>query len=690
MLRVIFTFSLFFLLFSSSLTAQFVYFDSDPIDVTQSNVRVYIDVSAPACNCEAVADADQNDPLYFWSWGPSEIRPPLFGMDINNGDWSASNPNMIMTQDPDNPGLWYYDFLGASIVQFYDMGVQTAQALGMSFLVKKFNGGGDPEQKSPDMFLPLLAQQEVYPNIDLELELFASGFSRPCELVNSGIPSDERLFVVEQAGRIRILNPDGSINPTPFLNISGSVLSVNNEQGLLGLAFAPDYETSGHFYVNYTRTQGLQTLTQISRFTVDEPNANQANPDSEDMILDFLQDFPNHNGGQLAFGPDGYLYIASGDGGSGGDPNDRAQNTSSFLGKMLRIDVSSIPYGIPSDNPFVDAPAGLPEIWSYGLRNPWKFAFDELTGDMFIGDVGQNSFEEVNFEPADALGGANYGWRCYEGNAPFALAGCTAPDYVFPILDYAYGIQGNGFRCSITGGRVYRGNNYPNLYGKYIATDYCNGEYWALWQQNGVWQSFLSPNTIVGNIVAFGTDKDLELYAVKGGSNGQVYRVKENCSALEATLSDEENGVLAVDLVGDSFIWFLDGEELTTSVDPQIEINANGSYNVQVFTSNGCVITSNTLEINSLDLDYSAEQKMMIYPNPAKSEMRLVLGNSLMSSGDLRIDIFSVDGRLVQSNRQKIGNENGIVLNISDLNRGLYLLKINAEGFSSTATFMKQ
>ncbi|NEN24162.1 cadherin [Cryomorpha ignava] len=372
-------------------------------------------------------------------------------------------------------------------------------------------------------FLPSLA----FGQYDIDLELLAGGYNQPTEIVNSG---DSRLFVVEKSGKIKILYTDGVQESTPFLDITSNVNS-GGEKGLLGLAFAPDYSTSGKFYVNYTFTANDSLFTRISRFSVDLDNENLANADSEESLLEFYQPFGNHNGGQVEFGPDGYLYIATGDGGSGGDPFNNGQNKMTFLGKLLRINVSTTPYSIPSDNPFVNDDFGLNEIWAYGLRNPWKFAFDAETGDLYIGDVGQSAIEEVDFQPAGAPGGANYGWRCYEGTQPYQSPQCNDSIVVTdPVFEYSHS---DG--CSITGGRVYRGNAFPNLVGKYILTDFCSGNYWLLWQEDGVWQSF-EGGLLSTQIVAFGEDMWGEMYAVKT-SNGTIHKVIDASAEIEIDAS---------------------------------------------------------------------------------------------------------------------------------------------------------
>lgn len=334
---------------------------------------------------------------------------------------------------------------------------------------------------------------------------FATGFSSPTDI--SHPVNDARLFVVQQSGAIRILNPNGSINATNFLTLTSATITSGGERGLLGLAFHPSYATNGYFFVNYTNTSGN---TVIARYSV-SANPNIADATSGTILLTITQPFSNHNGGSLKFGPDGFLYIGMGDGGSGGDPGNRAQNITNNLGKMLRIDVDSAsPYGIPADNPFVGI-AGNDEIWAIGLRNPWKFNFDSLNGDLWIADVGQNQAEEINHVTAPLAPGLNYGWKCYEGTNVFSsCAGSLV--YTFPVAEYAHG---GGAPCnSITGGYVYRGALYPNMFGKYLFAEYCTDKI-GYTDTTGaiVWSnafSNLTPTT-------FGEDINGEIY-VAGGS----------------------------------------------------------------------------------------------------------------------------------------------------------------------------
>ncbi|MBN9284684.1 MULTISPECIES: PQQ-dependent sugar dehydrogenase [unclassified Flavobacterium] len=345
------------------------------------------------------------------------------------------------------------------------------------------------------------------------LESFGTGFSSPVEITHAG---DTRLFVVERGGAIKILNANGTVNPTPFLNLSG-IISSGGERGLLGLAFHPNYSTNGFFYVNYTNTAGN---TVISRYSVNSGNPDVANASSASILLTITQPYSNHNGGSVKFGPDGYLYIGMGDGGSGGDPENRAQNINELLGKMLRIDVNNgTPYGIPANNPYVGI-AGADEIWAIGVRNPWKFSFNRSNGDLWIADVGQNNFEEIN-KVSSTQAGLNYGWRCYEGNAAYNATGCAAQSTMtFPLAVTTHS-AGN---CSITGGYVYTGTTYPNFQNKYFFTDYCASKIGMVDNSGNI---TYSANFSGNSFVTFGEDNNGELY-VGSINNGTIYKIKDS------------------------------------------------------------------------------------------------------------------------------------------------------------------
>ena len=383
------------------------------------------------------------------------------------------------------------------------------------------------------------------------LESFGPSFNSPVEIKNAG---DERLFVVEKSGKIKILNQNGSVNSTPFLDIEDRVSTNANERGLLGLAFHPNYPENPFFFVNYTNNSGATT---ISKFSV-SANQDIAN-DSETILLEINQPYANHNGGCINFGPDGNLYIGMGDGGSGGDPQNYSQNTESLLGKMLRINVNSGAYSIPENNPYGD------EIWSVGLRNPWKFSFDSLNGDLWIADVGQNEFEEINMvqnNPANI----NYGWRCYEGNEPYNLSGCPEEGLTFPVSTYSHYNSGD-FKCSITGGYVYRGNQISGLNGVYFFADYCSGEIGMLSKnENNEWDMSLAFPNINGSWVSFGEDINGELYIAS--INGGIYKI------IDAALSNNE----------------IDSNTLNYFPNPfqdYIQINSDRPINIELYDLSG-------------------------------------------------------------------------------------------------------
>ncbi len=336
------------------------------------------------------------------------------------------------------------------------------------------------------------------------------------DLQTPGDPS--RLFVVEQRGRIRLLR-GRTVVTTPFLDITDRVGSSGNEQGLLGLAFHPRFGENGRFFVNYTDRSGD---THIAEFRAGS-GADTVDPGTERTLFVQDQPFANHNGGQVTFGPDGFLYIGLGDGGSGGDPQGSGQNLGTLLGKLLRIDVDRAePYAIPADNPFTGGAGARPEIWAFGLRNPWRFAFDRASGDLFIADVGQNAVEEVDAEPAPRRGGQNYGWNITEGSRCFSPAsGCPQAGITLPIAEY-----GHGEGCSITGGVVYRGCRMPGYAGTYFYSDYCSGFVRSLRLEGGRavdqrdWTSQLGTRR---NPASFGTDADGEVYILELGGN--VYEI---------------------------------------------------------------------------------------------------------------------------------------------------------------------
>ena len=403
-----------------------------------------------------------------------------------------------------------------------------------------------------------------FPPISLILKY--SGLVSPL-LVTNAADGSNRIFIVEQAGRIRIVQNDVLL-ATPLLDISSTGADrvlAGGEQGLLGLAFPPGFALKNYFYVNYTRKPDGATV--VARYFI-TANPNIANPASEEIILIVPQPFANHNGGQLAFSPiDGFLYIGMGDGGSGCDPFNNAQNPGSLLGKMLRIDVESgiAPYAVPPTNPFVNTPGFRPEIWALGLRNPFRFSFDRLTGDFFIGDVGQNAFEEIDFQPFTSIGGENYGWNILEGfhfsfnssgcsPACLQTSSCSQAGFVPPVAEYDHGLG-----CAVIGGFVYRGNLHPRMQGVYFYGDLCTGNIWGLRRNGTAFESSILL-TLPLSISSFGEDEAGEIYIVDIAA-GDIYKITVRAST-DFAATGKADIFWRQALTGQLFFWLMDGVAL--------------------------------------------------------------------------------------------------------------------------------
>jgi glucose/arabinose dehydrogenase len=597
------------------------------------------------------------------------------------------------------------------------------------------------------LFLPCILTAQI----DLQLVEFADGFSGPLDLQHAG---DDRLFVVEQSGEIKIIDADGNVLPTPFLDIDNIVNDNANERGLLGLAFHPDYQNNGFFYVNYSNSSGD---THISRFSV-SADPNVGDPDSEVVLMVVDQPFNNHNGGGLDFGADGYLYIGLGDGGSGGDPQGNSQNTNTLLGKMLRIDVDNgLPYSVPADNPFINDADILDEIWSIGLRNPWRFSFDRETGDLWIGDVGQNEFEEIDFEPASSTGGLNYGWRCYEGFATFNTSGCgNASEYTDPIWDYA---NNNSVGRSVTGGYVYRGTEFPDLVGHYIYADFVSGRIWSLTPDgNGGWNNVELLNWTNNQIGSFGEDLNGEMYVI-ALQEGTVYKIEGTCQAISANINfapvscfEGNDGALAVtDLQGDFTIEWSTGDtdftidnlsagdysatitdnfgcttELSQTLEEPAEINFdlntdNGDVNapegfvnyqwfaddveitdqttstliydnyavvyVIVTDSNGCTFTSDEIFFLATN-QIAGLTNFKTAPNPFSNQINLNLTTNEVLN--LNLQILNMDGKILKEERLQVMGDFSKNINLNDLPKGVYYLKLNEGDKVAVQRIVKQ
>jgi glucose/arabinose dehydrogenase len=374
--------------------------------------------------------------------------------------------------------------------------------------------------------ISLLISSNVSAQFTLEDAFPNLSFNDPLDLQNSG-DGTNRIFVAERAGIIKVFpNSSSAASLKTYIDITDRV-SAGGEMGLLGLAFHPDYENNGYFYVNYTVSNPLKT--RISRFQVSSENPDSADKNTELILLTFNQPYSNHNGGWIGFGPDdGYLYIGTGDGGSGGDPQNNGQSIITFLGKILRIDIDNqdpgLEYAIPDSNPFVDSTGSVvKEIYAWGMRNPWRNSFDAVTGWLWSADVGQNQWEEVDI----IENGKNYGWRCYEGTHSYNTSGCNYPEYIDPVWEYSHSLG-----CSVTGGYVYRGPTVPELTGKYIYADYCDRTIWSL-EYDGIPppdnQTLLTAH---GSVTSFGVDENNELYVVTFNPD-RIYRFSPSTTGFE-------------------------------------------------------------------------------------------------------------------------------------------------------------
>ncbi len=561
----------------------------------------------------------------------------------------------------------------------------------------------------------LSCSEKSYPQFTLQNAFPNLTFTNPVDLQNAGDGTD-RIFAVEQAGVISVFENNANVSvKKKFLDITDSV-SSGGEMGLLGLAFHPNYENNGYFYVNYTKSLPYRR-TLIVRFKVSSTNPDSADRSSSKILMEIAQPYSNHNGGQLAFGPDGYLYIALGDGGSGGDPQNNGQNKSSWLGKLLRIDVDhtqgSLNYAIPPDNPFANNTQGYKEeIYAYGLRNPWRFSFDFSIGRLWCADVGQGDWEEVDI----ITNGGNYGWRCYEGNHSYNQTGCSGTNYLFPIWEYSHS---EGY--SITGGYVYRGPNLPELYGKYIYADYGTRKIWALTYDgiNPAANQLLL--TASGSITSFGVDMNNELYICSFDS--KIYRFTPTASVVapsnlrfiinsstSVTLSWNDNSINETGFkierkIGSGKFNLIDSvsANVTTYTDNSVADTAIYSYRVYAFNSSSSSGYSNTAsvlsgindELNSLPGTFELYQN---YPNPFNPSTKIVYTiPSLTPSLSLRERVSEGQVRVILKVYDLLGNEAATLVdevktsgvyeaswNADNLTSGIYFYRLHAGTFSTS------
>lgn len=504
--------------------------------------------------------------------------------------------------------------------------------------------------------------------IQLETVHWASGLTGIVDIAHAG---DDRIFVVQRAGFIRIVTDSNQVAPTPFLNIQSQVNSGGSEQGLLGLAFDPDHSNNGHFYVYYTTGPGNGTSV-VSRFTVgNDPDI--ADPASEVVMYTWPQPYSNHNGGDLEFGPDGMLYIGFGDGGSANDPQNYSQRLSEPLGDMIRIQVlADGSWAVPADNPWVNVTGDtLPEIWASGLRNPWRFGFDRLTGDLWIGDVGQNAWEEIDFWPAGTHTGPNFGWRCYEGNNAHITSGCQgASAYVFPVAVHSNpGIGGTW--CSAIGGRVYRGTEFPRLEGKYIYTDYCAGEFYLITPDGqGGFTGALGLASSTFGYVAIGENNVGDLF-VANTNNGSLRKIRDRCPMAPPAITVGFDDLTST--VANAYQWYLNGTLIPGANGQVFTPAVSGAYHVVGTFAGNCQLASDTVNFSVTGLENGESPAGRVFPNPAQGMLFLEL--PAMGGGAWHVSLVDALGREVLA-RRLIAHAGRATLAVDDVPAGAYLLRV--------------
>jgi len=541
------------------------------------------------------------------------------------------------------------------------------------------------------MIIPALAFFVVHNVVNAQpsqitFTLFSNGtLDSITDLVNAG---DNRMFVVEQHGFIAILDSAGNVMPKPFLDISDKVGTMGSEEGLLGLAFSPNYKTDRYFYIHYTdSTQAVN----IARYQVSNTNPDSAIKSSEVSILKIHHPYTNHNGGNIAFGPDGYLYDGIGDGGSSGDPGNRAQNTDSLLGKLLRINVDTLPYKIPPTNPFATNGMGRPEIWAYGLRNPWCWSFDKFTGDLWIGDVGQSLYEEVDFQPAHDTGGQNYGWRCYEGDASYNFSNCSgSTNFTFPVDTYTHS-NFNG--CAVIGGYVYRGAQYNSMFGKYFCSDYCSSRFRSIKDSAGVFVTTVLNRTPFSELTKFGQDIYGELYFAENDP-GVVYKIGDTVCAPVAFISFNDttwaNGDTSISaLYGQGLTYKWTKNDTVVGTNNILPITHSGTYTVTVTNGRGCSSSANQfVKINATGINkLEIFKNIQIVPNPNKGDFDLNV--STPSGLSSTISVTDVLGRTLLTEYILLNvGKNTIHISKGNLTSGIYFVKINSQQVESVIKFV--
>lgn len=519
---------------------------------------------------------------------------------------------------------------------------------------------------------PAALSAQVLNKPKLALRNWATGFSEPVKITNCG---DSRMFVVERAGRIKIISDSMTVESRAFLDISGPVQSGGGEQGLLSLAFEPNYLQNGYFYVYYIFGSGNGN-SRISRFSVSS-DPDSADVASEQVLFEWPQPYSNHNGGDMHFDQNGYLYLSLGDGGSGNDPEANGQDYTEPLGGMIRIDVSAhdSTYLIPESNPFSyeTGTDTLPEVWAVGLRNPFRWSFDRLTHDMWIGDVGQNAWEEFDFWPAGDNSCPNFGWRCREGlvSTPgVSQSGCLgASAYVSPFAVFE-NVGTGGDCCSSIGGFVYRGSWYPHHYGHYIFTDYCSGDFLTITDPQNVDVDSMLMTTTQG-YAGFGEDLDGQLYVVNQLS-GQVKKIYDPCPMADPVITSDGDLLTATE--GNSYQWFLNGEAISGATGQTYLAAVSGNYQVRVNFGSPCTLISDTLDFITSGVRELVATHIAVFPQPAKDLVTIERGTADQALG---ARLFDALGRPVLSAIWPVG-QSRLTISVASLPSGTYTLRCDA------------
>ncbi|MBK9289120.1 MAG: PQQ-dependent sugar dehydrogenase [Flavobacteriales bacterium] len=497
---------------------------------------------------------------------------------------------------------------------------------------------------------------------------WAEGFFDPTDIAHAG---DARLFIAQQNGRVLIVTDSNTVSPAAFLDISSKVV-FNAEQGLLGIAFDPDYTTNGLFYVHYVADDSLGHRSVIARYSVSTTDPDQADPASEEVIYTWPQWSDQHKGGDLAFAPDGTLFITFGDGSTGGDPLNASQDLSNPLGDIIRIrpEIDST-YSIPADNPFAQASGDtLPEIWASGLRNPFRIAVDPVGNSLWIGDVGQGGFEEVNRWPLDDNSGPNFGWRCREGFVDFNFTLCDSDAVYVPPVTVQANILNGGSWCAMMGGRVYRGTQYPRLAGRYFFTDYCSGQFRSLLPGSlGSWQEDVLLQSGPLGLVCIDEGADGELYAISN-FGGKLYKIKDACPMPMPTIIVAGDSLICSAALG--YAWSVDGA-LIPGADQQVLYPATvGNYSVLADLGPGCILASDTVLFQPVSIaEGNASSNFIVYPDPANDAFNVSWDQR--TAGTVSMDLLDPLGRPVMHRSLSVGRA---ALDVAGLSAGLYIVRL--------------